>query len=222
MKTLKLCELVFDYALYPRSSVDPQHVAYMRESLRAGVTLPPFIADEKSKRVTDGFHRGNAIRAESGDDADVEVILRRYKSEADMFLDAARMNACHGRSLTTHDRAHCLIRAKELKITMDQIASALVITTEKAKDIVADRTANMRVTVDSRYGAVALKRTIAHMAGKSLTRSQAEANEKLSGMNVSFYANQLILLIENKLIDLDDEKGVARLKVLRDLLVEIV
>lgn len=64
---------------------------------------------------------------------------------------------------------------------------------------------------------VPLKKTIQHMAGKTLTTGQQKANEKLSGMNQSFYVNQVILLIENGLID-EKENLYERLRILQKLL----
>jgi len=62
------------------------------------------------------------------------------------------------------------------------------------------------------------------MAGKELTPEQAEANRRLSGMEQLFYVNQLILLIENDLLDRSNEKllaGLARLRELLDGVVEV-
>lgn len=62
MRSLNTAELILDYGLYPRHSIDSQHVSYMVESIRAGVALPPVVIDKKSKRVVDGFHRVTAFQ----------------------------------------------------------------------------------------------------------------------------------------------------------------
>ena len=70
---------------------------------------------------------------------------------------------------------------------------------------------------------LALKNTVRQQfAGKRLNQRQVEANDRLSGMNQQFYANQLIELIESKMLDLKDEKLMARLKILNDFLDEIL
>lgn len=70
---------------------------------------------------------------------------------------------------------------------------------------------------------VPLKRTISQQfAGRKLTKRQAEANERLSGMNQQFYANQLIELLESKMLDTEDEHLIERLRVLHGLLDEVL
>ena len=218
----KLSDLVFDYDLYPRSQLDGQHVHYMREARAAGVKFPPLIADKKSRRVIDGFHRGRMYAREDGPDAEVEVILRTYKSEGAMFLDAMRLNSAHGRMLTTFDRSRCLLRAEELKLQPEEVAAALSITCEALGKLRADRVGSLRAVGNQTTGEkIPLKRTIAHMAGRTLTRAQSEANARLSGMNAVFYVNQVILLLENKLLDWDDGRLIPRLQRLHELLGEM-
>jgi hypothetical protein len=65
---------------------------------------------------------------------------------------------------------------------------------------------------------VPIKQTIRRFAGRSLTPRQQEANAKLSGMNQVFYANQLIELLEAKLLNTDDDQLMERLKKLHELL----
>jgi hypothetical protein len=55
-------------------------------------------------------------------------------------------------------------------------------------------------------GQIPLKRTLHHMAGQSLSKTQVEAQEKLGGMDQGFYVNQLIVLIENDLVDTGNAK----------------
>jgi hypothetical protein len=90
-----------------------------------------------------------------------------------------------------------------------------------ALNMPVDKLAGLRVsrTATTAGGlSIPLKRTIAHMAGRRLTKAQSQANDGLSGMNQSFYANQLISLIENGLLDKADEKLFERLTRLRELL----
>lgn len=216
MKKMKLAELVLDFDLYPRAEVDSQHVHYLGEALAAGAELPPIIADEKSKRIIDGFHRYRVYQKALGEDGEVDVVLKKYPSERAMFLDAMRYNAGHGRSLTTFDRAHCVLRAEVLGIAPAQIASALSLTTDAVGRLKTDRVGSLKVVGGS--SKVPLKRTIRHMAGRELTDAQNEVNDKLSGMEQLFYVNQLVMLLENELIDTENERLMAALHKLRGLL----
>jgi len=212
MRSMKAAEVVLDFELYPRNNVDSHNVGTIIDAMVAGVELPPIIIDKKSKRVIDGFHRVKAHLRLLGDDARINVIEKSYKNEAAMFLDAMRYNASHGARLDPCDRTHCIIIAEKLGLTNDQIAGALNMKPDKLGALRADRMAT------SGGLNIALKRTVRHLAGQNLTERQNEANDKLSGMNQQFYANQLIELIESKMLDLSDAKLLERLRLLHDLL----
>src|SRR3989304_5097614 len=99
MRTEKvpLEELVEDFEVYPRTMVSAPHVATLCDAIQAGQNLPPIVADRKSKRVTDGFHRLRAAKRLKLEK--IECEFRSYKSEADLFADAVRMTSAHGRPL---------------------------------------------------------------------------------------------------------------------------
>lgn len=212
MKSYKLSELVLDFDLYPRGSVDSHHAGEIASAIEAGATMPPIVIDKKSKRITDGFHRWKAYRQLFGVDHQIECVEKDYKNEGEMLLDAMRFNASHGRALTSHDKAHCLIVAKKFKLSDHVVAEALNLT--------SGRIGTMRSTKIGRIGRkpVALKRTIRHMAERTLTKPQVTANEKLSGMNQLFYVNQIKILIENDLIDMDNNELLAGLNELKLML----
>jgi ribosomal protein L24 len=217
MKTLNVNTLVEDYTLYPRCDVDTYHVNSIMEGLMVGVELPPIIADKKSLRIADGFHRVKAIKKLYGKDGTVLTILKDYKSDSELFLDAVRFNAGHGRSLTAYDKTHCIIKAGELNISNLKISKALNITKQKAGKLSITRIGNKKIKFGKNIR-VPIKRTIQHMAGKDLTQNQIDANEKLSGMAQLFTVNQLIILIENDLIDRENKMLMDRIEELRILL----
>ena len=218
MKTIPLNELVFDYALYPRSDVDRHHVNLIREALRAGVTLPPIVIDKVSKRVTDGFHRGRAYALENGKTCKVCVEEKAYKSDAEMFIDAMRYNADHGRRLSTYDHAHCILLAERLEIEPAQVASTLHLTTATVDKLRTGRVGTLTAKTNGKGRTIPIKYTIRHKRGQALTQAQSEVNDKLGGMNQVFYVNQLVMLIEADLLDLENEQLIERLGVLRKLL----
>lgn len=232
MKTMKLSELVLDFDLYPRGEVDSQTCYYLRQAMAAGDELPPLVACQKTKRIVDGFHRYKAYEHLYGVEHKVSVVLKQYKTDAELFLDAIRYNARHGLKLTTFDRVHCISRARRLNIKPDDLAPALGVTKEKLEGLEKKRFAGVQAQPQkgvkgSKVGAPVaqdepLKRTILHMSGKILTPEQRTANDKLSGMNQQFYVNQVIILIENDLLDVNDAKLMERIDRLRELLEGVV
>lgn len=212
---MNVSELIEDLDLYPRVQVDSQHAGYIADALRNGNELPPIVAESKGKRIIDGFHRVRAYRRVYGDDHQIDVDLRTYRSEADMFADAMRLNASHGRCLTRVDRARCLLKAKQrFRMSLKTVSSILGMSVESVKAIGEGRVATNAATQEK----VPIKRTIQHVAGHELTDRQLEANSKLSGMEQAFYANQLIELIESDLLDMGNANLLERLEHLMQLL----
>ena len=216
MKRVKAASLVLDFDLYPRNNVDAHNVRCIIDSLEAGEEMPPVIVCRKSRRVVDGFHRVRAV-LQRDPEGEVEIVEKTYRNDSALFLDSMRYNACHGARLDPCDRTRCTIIAERLSIPLDAVAGALHMPIGKLGKLHTDRTAK-----SSNGQAVALKRTIKHMNGRRLTKAQGEANEHLSGMNQAFYANQLIHLLENDLLDREDEKLLERLRVLHGLLENVV
>ena len=212
MKKYQLSELILDFDLYPRGGVDNHHVTEIAASIEAGASLPPLVIDKSSKRIIDGFHRWKAYRRIHGEEYETDCIEKTYKSEGDMLLDAMRYNASHGRALTQHDKAHCLILGIKFNLSEARIAEALNLTTA--------RNGTLKTTRIGKLGRqpLALKQTIRHMAGRTLTEEQGRANDKLSGMNQLFYVNQIITLIENDLIDSENGELLDGMEKLRGLL----
>lgn len=217
MKRMKAAELVLDFDLYPRNNVDSHNVKNITDALAAGASLPAVVIDKKSKRVIDGFHRTKAVLRLYGEDAEIDVIEKVYKDESEMFLDAMRYNASHGAKLDPCDRTRCTIIAERLHIPLDMVAGALHMPVEKLGHLRTDRTATAGGLT------VPLKRTISEQfAGKKLTKRQQEANVKLSGMQQVFYVNQVIELLEAKMLDTSDERLMERLQVLHGLMEEVL
>lgn len=229
MTKLKVAELVFDMTVYPRHDVDAHHVNDIARAMEAGAEMPPIVIEKKSRRIIDGFHRGKAYQKLYEPETEIDVIEKTYRDEQALFLDAIRYNSSHGKNFDSHDRAHCTIMALNLGIDDKALAGVLHVDEDYIGKLRADRVAFGGKIEPSIVGGgktnrlqVPIKQTIKHMAGKTLTNDQQAANNKLSGMNQSFYANQLITLIESKLIDLADERLMERLRILHEMLDDLL
>jgi len=195
MKNYLLSELVLDFDLYPRGSIDNHHVAEIATAVSAGSSMPPIVIEKVSKRIVDGFHRWKAYRRLYGEEHSTKCVEKTYPGDSQLLLDAMRFNASHGRALTQHDKTHCILLAQKLNISSKLVAEVLNLTSENIGKLKTGRIG----TIGSQP--LALKQTIRHMSGRKLTKRQALANDKLSGMNQTFYVNQLLTLLETDLID---------------------
>lgn len=216
METVKAASLILDFAVYPRNQIDDTHVLDLARAVEAGIELPPVIADKKSKRVVDGFHRvRRALR--DGPDAEIAVEWRRYKNEADLFLDAVRLNAGHGRRFSHFDQAHCLVIADRMQIDSEYLASALSLTVDRLSHLRMTKTAIGPMQV-----AIPIKQTLGHLAGQPLTSAQVEGNQRATGAPQMLYVNQLINVIESGTLNIGNERLMERLQHLARLLDSIV
>lgn len=197
---VKISTLFVNEALQPRRSLSRVNLRRLVEALRCGRILPAVIADRETKTVVDGFHRIKATEQFAGPDGVIAVEWRRYETEADMFLDAARLNADHGEPLTPIDHAFCLNRAEELKISPQRIIDALNLSKATVEEI-----RHGRFAVGPDGECVILKRSIGHLAGATLTPAQYRGNERVGGFPVREYVEQLIAFIEGGLLEEDGD-----------------
>lgn len=212
--TLKVSELVEDFDLYPRADVDSGHVSHIVDAIAAGAELPPIVACAKTKRIVDGLHRERSYRRLYGDNCEVQVILKTYRDDGELFLDAMRYNSAHGRNMTSYDRTHAMMLAERLEIDPEAVASAL--------NMSIDRVTSWKVTravkIEGTRRMQPLKQPIRHMIGKVLTKEQAEIVPKLGGNQQLFYVRQLQMLIEQEMLDTENDQLLAELHALAGLI----
>lgn len=218
MKRMKVAELVLDFDLYPRHELDSHNCGRLREILEAGGEFDAVVIDKKSKRVVDGFHRTTVKRRYGGDDAKMAVIERDYPDEEALLLDMIRLNARHGKPLSSFDHARIVLLAKKLNIDPGKIAEVLQIRRAKIDEITTTRMAHSAEGNEP----IVLKRTTGHLAGSPLTARQEQANNRASGMTPMFYVNQVLNLVENDLIDEKDEHVIQALRRLHGALEKYV
>lgn len=212
IKRIKVSELLLDYTLYPRERIDSYNVRQIAEALRAGVELPPIVVNKKGLRVVDGFHRIRAYQRVYGVNTEIPAELKTYKDDAAMFCDAVRLNARHGRQLSTYDQARCIAKAEMYSLEPEVISSLLNMTIERFSEMKMSRFATYKEEV------IALKSTSAHLSGKDLTDEEAEYNARAGGMNQTFYINQVIAMLETDTVDWDNQKVATAINKLYDLL----
>lgn len=213
---VKASSLVMDFDLYPREQVQSFHVKEITLALQAGVVLPPVVADRKSRRIIDGFHRVRANLRLYGPDAEIMAIMKTYESDAEMYIEAMTLNASHGAKLSPYDRARCIAKSEELGIELTVVATALNTT--------LDRVTSIRVEKFAIYHDEprALKRTAAHLAGTRLTDVQDNYVAKSGGMHQLFYVNQVTAMLEADTVDWENDKLVRGLRKMHDWLDKVL
>ena len=201
-KKVKAVELIFDWNLWPRheaGDLDSTNLKKMKDALLAGVKLPPVIVNQKDNRIVDGFHRTKTVLNLYGDEAEIWVVYKEYKNDAEMFMESARLNNQHGLPLSPRDRVHVILKARKFKIPLPAVAEALGLDPEEAKIFLAKRTAKNRdgQTVPLSGGALSL-------AGLTLTKKQEDYVKKCPGTSAQLYARLLLNALKADAIILNE------------------
>jgi hypothetical protein len=216
--TMPLAELVEDLDLYPRHAVDDSNTRSLVLALEAGCELPPIVADAKSKRIVDGWHRARAYKRVHGPGATVSVELRSYASEAALFEDAVSLNASHGRRFDVMDQTRAVLMLEKYGIPLPRIALALHVPEPRCQALKL-RVATAKITTrDTVPGTrfVTLKRCMAHLQNTVLSKEQAEAHDSMPGTSFLLICKQLTTALRTGLINLQDDRLVAALQELKE------
>ena len=211
IQSVKASSLIRNWDLWPRQSsqkLDVTNLNRMKEALKAGRILPPIIVDRKSNNIVDGFHRHAAKLSVYGDDADVEVIFRDYKSESDIFLDAGALNASQGLTLNQKDRAYFIAKCISMNVAPKKIALALNMDVEAVDKFFKGRTA-----INSVGEVIPLGAGAKNLAGKVLTKEQENYARQSTGYDPGHYVSILINALKADAVVLSE----ATIKRLRDL-----
>lgn len=221
---IKAIECILDWNLWPRHSaqkLDTANIRQMKESLEAGLPLPPIVIDKDSMRVVDGFHRLTAVLDLQGDEADIEADVRYYESEREMFLDAVRLNAHQGKMMTPMDRAYSIIKARRMKIPAPMVAEALGMLPDAMKEFLEKRSAMVESTgerIPLAYGASHLS---AAEHGEALNDEQEHFARTATGSVFMMHVRQVLNGAKADALKLTD-KDVELLRETRDAIEALI
>lgn len=226
IRATPLAHLIEDASVYPRHAVDDTHVGTLVQAIRAGAALPPIVAEAKTGRLVDGWHRTRAYRRVLGAEGVTDVDHRAYKSEADLLLDAIRLNATHGRRLDRVDQVRIVLLAEEAKVPLERLAASMNVTVDRITTLrvrvaiapLATSSASGDGTVSGETIQVPLKRPMVHFAGKEMTRDQMVAHGSMAGTSFLLQAHQVRDALRFDLMNREDDR---LMDALRELKVEL-
>jgi len=145
----KISELTIDWSLYPRKEIDYKDVvrSYAR-ALDAGCVFPTVKVGlfHGKKIIVDGVHRVSARQLRKIDYVDCSELP--FDSEAELFAEAVRLNAVHGKSFTETELKDSIRRLQKFKFSVEDIQT---ITSVPASEIYRESAAPI-VTVTAPNG----------------------------------------------------------------------
>lgn len=227
IRKIEVGRLVVDWSLWPRgeaNNFDSTNKRRLVDAIRAGIELPPLVANRKDLRLTDGVHRRAANEEVYGPTYKVAVILKDYPSDAQMRLDAARLNVVHGKLLTMKDKVRVALNARADGVPIVEVAEALSMPVDEVEKYINERSGETRdgTRIPLAYGA---SRLSSKKLGRRMTRAEEDYARQATANTISFHARMLKKALETKQFDLENEKVFSLLveinELLNDLLKEV-
>lgn len=212
---MKASELIEDLTIYPRNQVDEFWISSLAHHLRNGAIFPPVLADKKSKKIVDGFHRCRAYTRVYGPDCDIPCETMVFKNEAEMFVESLRRNGTHGKPLSTVDRIMSVNRGQQLGVSLEVIASVLNI-----EPVRLGAKTELR-TVRGPGGEVIVIKAAMNRGNGHYNFEQKHAAQNGFG-KISLYAKLLNNLLRLNILDLAYGNVLEDLYLLRDTLNELL
>lgn len=198
---INLSRIAIDPNICPRTALSDSHIEAMQEAVNAGEMLPPILVDRKSMRIIDGYHRYE--RAKRAKESQMLAVLRDFTDEQSVFEAAIAANARHGFSYAPFDRKRIVDIAINLKMSVERIAGALNITTEKVAELRRGVDGARKLPAAS-FQPTAQKPRFKNAINKNSQASVArvqDAMERTKGEAQMHYVNQLVLAIQSGMLD---------------------
>ena len=226
--TERLSKLHHDPEVYDRNSIDWVHVERLAQAIRAGDELPPIIVDKQSRVIVDGVHRYYAALRVHGEDGEIAVEYRRFRSRGEMIAYAARVNSRHGLRLLPSDytRIVHMLRchgysdssiADVLGVTQDDVTRYALRAVQVETPTAMEPAVPVRVIPGTSLAPV--HGSTKHLAGSQCSPEQAAVIDRTVGPDFGLVARQLREAIAAGLIPPDREDVVIGLAQLAEAIV---
>jgi hypothetical protein len=211
-QTVRLSDLVEDFDIYPRHSVDSSYVSDLSRAIQAGDELPLIRVDRKTKRIVDGFHRARAWRKVLGRGGEIEADVRAYASEQELLKEAIELNAKLGRKLDQQDRTRSALLLERHGVAVKEISVVLHTTEARVQELLNVRVVLVRPKQNPGGGGKAhgpekrpAKPVVYPAPGREpreISEEQYRVMESSSGHRTGQTVTQLTRELESGLVDL--------------------
>jgi hypothetical protein len=210
-QTVRLSDLVEDFDIYPRHSVDSSWVSDLSRAIQAGDELPLIRVDRKTKRIVDGFHRARAWRKVLGRGGEIEAEVRAYASEQELLKDAIEQNAKNGRKLDQQDRTRSALLLERHGVPVKEISVVLHTTETRVQELLNVRVVLVKPNPGSGGGKAPgpekrPAKPVAYPAPgqdpREISEEQYRVMESSSGHRTAQTVTQLTRELESGLVDL--------------------
>lgn len=217
-KSVKISILVFDDNLLSIRQVNDQVVARYKQSYLNGAEFPPVVAEEKTNRIASGNHRVRAMLAAFGPDHKAEVIFRKFQSEGEFLLEAARENSTHGNPLSGFERKLLASALRTQGVPDLEIARAMSISASKVEWMLGNSVSVVTLGNDREQTVKAMPTKRFFPIDKPITKEQYKTHlDKDLGLPIGQLASQVARWLRNGYVE-RSEANMAVMSELRDAL----
>lgn len=219
MKTriLEVEQIIQDEELYPRYKENWFLTNKYAKAMQAGAVFPPITVALYASQfyLIDGKHRILANKKNKQKTIQAEII--RLNSKNKIFAEAVNRNVVHGAALSTQETVNCIQKLKAMNFSYEKISGIIQIPVKNIKPFVASRITNS-VTGEE----IALKAPLHHLAGEKTSEAVLMTQQVYSAKSQEHVLDQFIHLLETNAFNLQNERLLNKLKVVRKLIQEIV
>lgn len=208
VRLVKISKLHFDETVYPRMKVGWMTAYIYAQAMKAGSIFPPIVVGQFKKQmyVVDGWHRVEARKLLK--EEYIQAIVRQFESKRDMFVEAVKLNASHGRPLNVQEKVRIIEKLKELRFKPQEITEIIRIPLDKLEKFAA------RVIRGPNGKLIFLKGILAKAGSKGADEESLLQTDQssLGAPSITSLLKQLIELLESGVFPIEDE-GVMELAV---------
>jgi hypothetical protein len=181
----KLDQLVMDNDVRVRNDISGPHIAQLVRVLEHGeTTLPPPVADIKTKIVVDGWARIHAYRRMDIDE--IPVDFRKFQNKESMLAKSAELNIAHGRMLDTYDIKEVIKKLHVFGWSDKDISPIVLWPLPK----VAECISQLATTIHGQ--AITVKAGLPAYKGRVIRRKDQHLINKWAGNEGTYHVNILI------------------------------
>jgi len=226
---IQVKNIIVDAELYPRASYSWQTALDYKHGMENGERFPLITLAKLDGKyyLIDGKHRLEAIKSLKHLDKKGKRIKPREKyikaevmtgmTRAEIYIEAINKNSKHGLPFTAYDKARMIIKLRDLKISEPRISKIV------GMPIASMKTFESKKMMNTFGGKViALKKPLRSFAGTISNKENIETlQHEMGGDSQYFIIRELVVLFENKLINLKDPNVKSELKLLKKYLTKI-
>lgn len=245
IEDVRLGDVVADYSYQVRKEINKHVTNQYADSMRSGQQFPPLILEQGTNKIVCGFTRYAAYQKAFDPDHMIPAITKIFKSDLERVYYATEDNHAHGERLTTFDIQNILAHIKRLggkeEIAAEKLGMSLGkirILAGRGFEVVGTTPAFVETRFDGQKTKVPMIEVVSednkqisvqpaksgnvHLIGKRISKAVYDnICAHYLGYTATVLINQIIMRIDDKTLNYENEVETRRLRVLYEKLKEM-